>query len=332
MNKLLTVVIPTYNMERFLRQCLDSFIDESILDVIEIIIVNDGSRDSSAEIAEEYVYKYPDSFILINKENGGHGSTINKGIEIATSKYFKVVDSDDWVDTKAFAHFVQKLKNTDSDCVVTRFNYHFQDTGTIKLDDNTDGLPAEEEFVLLKHICRFIPMHSLCFKTSVLKNNNIRLFEHCFYVDIQYAMYPLPYIQTAVFYDCVVYQYRLDREGQSVSAQGFRRHYLEHERVTESILVFFENNRDKLGENWEKLRTIFTVFVNRHYALIILNADDKTIINGLRAFDKRIKMKYPGIYKRIIFNRKVKVCIRLNFRFLKLLRGLNRLLKVKNNV
>ena len=98
--KILTVTIPSYNVEAYLEDCLESFVNSEVMDDIEVLIVNDGSSDNTVKIAQRYVDKYENTFRLINKENGGHGSTINTGVREAKGKYFKVVDGDDWVDTR----------------------------------------------------------------------------------------------------------------------------------------------------------------------------------------------------------------------------------------
>ena len=100
MGKILSITIPSYNVEKYIDKCVQSMLVDSILDDIEILIVNDGSKDSTPEIAKGYVEKYPQTVRLIDKENGGHGSTINAGIREATGKYFKVVDGDDWLNTE----------------------------------------------------------------------------------------------------------------------------------------------------------------------------------------------------------------------------------------
>ena len=131
MKKLLTIVVPSYNVQKYLRQTIESFLDERVLERIEVLIVDDGSQDETAKIAMEYQIKFPNSRRLISKENGGHGSTINRGIQEASGKYFKVVDGDDWVNTEDFVKLVEKLKNCNSDYVVT--NYY-------EVNDNTGEL------------------------------------------------------------------------------------------------------------------------------------------------------------------------------------------------
>ena len=126
MNKILTIVVPTYNVEKYLSRCLDSLLyDEKTNKKLEIIVVNDGSKDNSLKIANEYKEKYPDSVLVIDKENGGHGSTINAGLKIATGKYFRVIDSDDWVNIDEFPSYINDLEKLNSDIVLTNFSREY---------------------------------------------------------------------------------------------------------------------------------------------------------------------------------------------------------------
>ena len=116
MSKVLSVIIPSYNSRKWLKKCLESFVCSALND-IEVIVVNDGSEDGSENIAVEFVNKYPSSFIFKNKENGGHGSAINEGVKLASGKYIKVIDADDWINTQSLPEFISTLKNTDADTV-----------------------------------------------------------------------------------------------------------------------------------------------------------------------------------------------------------------------
>ena len=116
--KALTILIPVYNTEKYIKRCLDSLIVSEIMDDIEILVVNDGGKDHSVEIIQKYVDSYPETVRLIDKENGGHGSTINAGIKEAKGKYFRVLDSDDWFNSTDFVKFVNRLKSEDADLVV----------------------------------------------------------------------------------------------------------------------------------------------------------------------------------------------------------------------
>ena len=121
MEKVLTVTVPAYNVERYLNQTLESFIHEDIMKDIEVLIIDDGSKDRTALIGKQYEQRYPDTFRVISKENGGHGSTINRGIREANGDYFKVVDGDDWVNTSDFVKLVQELKSCTAEYVVTNY-------------------------------------------------------------------------------------------------------------------------------------------------------------------------------------------------------------------
>ena len=119
MEKLLTIVVPVYNTEKYLSKCLDSLIVRKYMEHLEILVVIDGSPDNSAKIAREYEIKFPNTFTVVEKENGGHGSAINKGLELATGKYFRVLDSDDWFDEANFETFINRLSSATEDVVMT---------------------------------------------------------------------------------------------------------------------------------------------------------------------------------------------------------------------
>lgn len=257
MPKILSIVIPSYNVENYLEQTLNSFIDESILDDIEVLIVDDGSKDRTAEIGKKFEIRYPDTFRVISKENGGHGSTINRGIAECTGKYFKVVDGDDWVNTSDFKLLVEKLKSCDADYVVTNY-YEVNDQTGEKTEKNYPQLKNRTEkdknsadgcWDFTEAAEKGQPsMHALIFKSSILKEHHIRLDEHSFYVDVEYILYPLPYVETVAYYDLYVYMYRLAQATQSVSMQGFRKHIQNHMDVILHLSEFAENYKKQSGE------------------------------------------------------------------------------------
>lgn len=121
MDKVLTVIVPVYNMEKYIRQCLESLVIGEVLDRIEVLVVLDGSKDGSAEIAYEFVGQYPDTFRIIYKANGGHGSAINTGLMMASGEYVKILDSDDWVERDAFCRLVDCLETEGTDIVWSNF-------------------------------------------------------------------------------------------------------------------------------------------------------------------------------------------------------------------
>lgn len=290
MKKILSIVIPSYNVEKYLEQTLISFVETSILGDIEVLVVDDGSKDSTAEIGKRFEEQYPETFRVISKENGGHGSTINKGIEECTGKYFKVVDGDDWVNTSDFKILVEKLKSCDADYIVT--NYY-------EVDDQT-GEKTGKDYAQLKQegmeesrwnfndvAKRVQPaMHALVFRSSILKENQIRLDEHSFYVDVEYILYPLPYVESVVYFDLYVYMYRLALVTQSVSIQGFRKHIQNHIDVILHLSEFAE----KYKKSATKEEQAKVDFIGKRIAQMV--GDQITIFMSYSTGDKENKAKF----------------------------------------
>ena len=252
--KILTVTVPAYNVQDFLEDCLESFVNSEAMDDTEILIVNDGSTDSTENLARRYADKYPETFRIISKENGGHGSTINTGIQEATGKYFKVVDGDDWVDTRNFIKLVKKLEETDADIVAN--NYTWMNYIT-RLPERRQERPFTK--VKYNHLYNFaqivgkttIGMHAMTIKTELLKQCGEKIDEHTFYVDAEYITFPIPYAETVLFLEEPVYCYRLGRPDQSMSIEKMQRNLKNHLRVLMHLNEYV--NRVKDGLSAEKI-------------------------------------------------------------------------------
>lgn len=261
MSKILTITIPSYNVEPYMNEVLPTFLDPAVMGKIEILIVNDGSKDGTAALGKEYEAKYPGVITLVDKENGGHGSTINKGIELATGKYFKVVDGDDWVDTAAFIKFVNFLEKTDSDVVATP-HYRVNEETKEKELRGFEGVEYEKEYrvddVLLTLRDKY-QMHNLTFKTDIVRKIP-KISEHCFYVDVEYIMYPLKYLETISFLNEAVYQYRVGNANQSVSTQNFMKNRNMHKHVIGNVLKYYET---------EELSAAKKEFLKKRISLLI---------------------------------------------------------------
>ena len=301
MEKILTITVPAYNVEKFLNQTLNSFIDERILDVLEVLIVDDGSKDSTAAIGKEYEEKYPRTFRVISKENGGHGSTINRGIQEAKGKYFKIVDGDDWVDTEGLVSLIERLKDCNADYVFTNY-YEVSDVTKEKKEVKFAGI-ATEEALPFKAIAgeTKISMHALVIKTAVLRDNNIRMDEHSFYVDVQYILYPVPYVETVIYFDIFVYMYRLAQVNQSVSMKGYQKHMQNHIDVILHTLDYINDYKKKQFSQDVKVRymakRIAEMTHNQVDIFISFPAGDKEIQGKFAAFDGEVRKKSPLVYK-----------------------------------
>ncbi|GHV04414.1 hypothetical protein FACS189485_09760 [Spirochaetia bacterium] len=277
--KILTVSIAAYNVEDYIAQCLDSFADVRLNETLEVLVVNDGSTDGTAQIAEQYVQKYPAIFRLINKENGGHGSTINRAIKEAAGKYYKPVDGDDWVDTENLIKIIDKLKEIDVDLVITDYCEYFQKTKqTKRISVNIDNKNTVQPFDANNDILVF---HQIMYKTSVLKNNNIHVSEKCFFEDTEFSLYPVPFVETMMYFPIVLYYYRLERDGQSVSVDSFLNHRKDCQKVLINSFKFYEKNK-----NIQKVKRLY--FKNRIYG-------------ALDFYNRTLRSKDVMIYKNIFF-------------------------------
>ena len=224
--KLLTFAIPCYNSESYMRHCIESILPGG--EDVEILIVDDGStKDNTAAIADEYQEKYPTIVRAIHQENGGHGEAVNAGIRNATGLYFKVVDSDDWVDAEAYKKILDKLRelagsDTTLDMLLANYVYEKEGAKHKKVMRQT-GFPVDQIFtwsdVQHFHKGHYILMHSVIYRTKLLRECGLELPKHTFYVDNIYVYKPLPHVRTMYYMDVDFYRYFIGRDDQSVNEQ-----------------------------------------------------------------------------------------------------------------
>lgn len=230
MSKKISISIAAYNVEDFLEETLSSLFCPEINCDIEVFIVNDGSKDSTVEIARKYVDMCPTSFFLIDKKNGGYGSTINASIPLATGKYFRLLDGDDWVDKNEFIKLVKTLDSIDTDIIITDFIKRIQTKDREIQEKTSYNYPINKS---LKTTDMYsMAMHSTTVKTALLKQGQIRITEHCFYTDFEFIMKAFLLSSTFTYLPYTVYQYRIWGEGQSVSITGSMKHYKERDLVS----------------------------------------------------------------------------------------------------
>lgn len=222
--KLLSVVIPCYNSQEYMKYCIESLLPGG--EDLELLIVNDGSSDKTTEIANEYAKAYPSIIRAIHQINGGHGEAVNTGIKNATGLYLKVVDSDDWVDTRAYLKILNILKeftneNKSIDMFISNFVYEKEGSKFKKVMKYDDVLPEGKIFTW-DDIGKFkkgqyILMHSVIYRTQLLRNCNLVLPKHTFYVDNLFVYVPLKYVKDIYYLNVDFYRYFIGREDQSVN-------------------------------------------------------------------------------------------------------------------
>ncbi len=225
---------------------------ESILkggDEIEIIIVNDGSKDNTSKIAHEYAEKYPDIIRVVDQENGGHGSAVNTGLANATAKYFKVVDSDDWVNEEALHVILDTIRkfeseNQELDMILANYVYEKVGVKKKKVIRYTNFLPENKVFGW-KDLGIFVPgqyilMHSVIYRTELLKLCQLKLPKHTFYVDNIFVYYPLPYVRKMYYINTDFYRYYIGRDDQSINEKNMIARVDQQLFVTKSMIDMYE--------------------------------------------------------------------------------------------
>ena len=305
MEKILSVSIASYNVEKFIRKALDSCCVPEIMDLLEVIVVNDGSTDGTLAIAEEYRDRYPGTFRVIDKENGGYGSTVNASIQAAQGRYFRLLDGDDWFDRDGLTAFVRDLSEAEEDMVIAPFKRVFEEDGHEEIRD--EAADISEKTVRFDSLGdhEWFTMHAVTYRTKILQDNNIRLTEHCFYTDQEYDLLPLPWVDTVRIFRQVVYCYRIGRGEQSVSPEGLEKHYNDQTIVLKRLYNIYPD----VGEKKNAKETyIFNYFVLRTFLQIKVylvisksNRHKQELINFLHY----IRREQPLIYKELLRTSKI---------------------------
>lgn len=304
MDKILSIVIPAYNVEKYIKRCLSSiaFLKPDLLEKVEVLIINDGSTDNTPEIALRYCQRYPGIFYLHSKENGGHGSAINTGIFYATGKYFKIVDGDDWLSTKALQKFIEILESQESDIVASDYFCIKDKTGEI-LSKKTCTDDKEQYgkvcYMSEGEIKKVIKMHSLTIKTIHLKNMAYKIDEHCFYVDVEYITYPALDVESVYYAPVSLYMYRLGRNGQSVDIKSMQKNRVQHMRVYRSLVAFYgaECKKDIPPYTKRYIEKCIAQVIENQFQIYISLGLQNGIKKELQEWDCKLKNKYPDIYK-----------------------------------
>ncbi len=241
--KLITFAVPCYNSESYMRHCVDSLLEGG--EEVEILIVDDGSKDGTAQIADEYASKYPTIVRAIHQENGGHGEAVNTGLLNATGYYYKVVDSDDWVNKAAYHDILEVLRkmvreNISLDMLLSNFVYEKQGARRKKVMSYRNMFPQDEvitwEDMRFLKKSQYILMHSVIYRTELLRECGLKLPKHTFYVDNIFVYQPLPYVKTIYYLDVNFYRYFIGRGDQSVNEKVMIGRIDQQIRVTHIML------------------------------------------------------------------------------------------------
>ena len=338
-DKLLTVVVPSYNASKYLDFNLQSFLRPSVPKKLEVIIVDDGSTDDTARIADAYHEKYPDTVKVVHKENGGHGSGINAGLRAATGKYFKVVDADDWVDHEALerlldyiASFDAAAANADTDIDIDTAqvqadakawaqdkdvfgpdviynNYYWRLTDQAKSPDEYErkvefaepfsGVEYRKvyDFESIADQC-YVKMHNMTIRTDILREHQIQIDEHCYYVDMEYILYPMPYVETIAFLPEYLYQYQIGRQGQSMDPAKMQRNAAQYDHVLASIFAYYDAHCIDIEQPNKKkyIDRLISRFYASRIKILLSMPDAAKRKSEFKMLEQNLKREYRDIY------------------------------------
>ena len=299
MKKVLTISIAGYNVEKYISKALDSLLINDI-DKLEILVEDDGGTDNTAKIVKDYEKKYPNSIKLIHKENGGYGSTINKSLDLATGKYFKQLDGDDWYDKNNLEDLIKILEKSDADIICTPLVRVWEGKNKQIVEDcfekTKEGYYSLEEIITDR--TNNILMHNLLYKTDLLRKSKLKLIEKCFYTDSQYAIIPLKFAKTIYVLHDPIYMYRLGLGEQSVSLSGRVKHYDDHLRVSMELLKYYsKNNKNNIEEY---INFFITLHINASLNnFIIMLPNKRDSLKLFMEFEHKINKKNNQIYNNL---------------------------------
>lgn len=303
--KYISFAIPCYNSEAYMAQAIESILPGG--EDVEILIVNDGSKDRTAEIGKEYEEKYPGIVKLINKENGGHGDAVNAGLAHASGKYFKVVDSDDWVDRISLMKILNVLKNFEEeeqevDMLIANYVYEKVGMEHKKVIRYDNVLPENQ---ILKwdeigqfHIGQYILMHSVIYRTDMLKLCQLTLPKHTFYVDNIYVYYPLPHVRTLYYMNVDFYRYFIGREDQSVNEKVMISRIDQQIFVTKTMIDMYELRRIQ-SKKLRKYMLNYLAIMMTVSSILCIRSKKKENLEKKKELWQYLKQKDYGAFMKI---------------------------------
>lgn len=298
--KILSIIVPTYNMENYLSYCLDSFFIRKNFDKLEVIVVNDGSKDKSLEIAQNYVSQASDVFKIVDKKNGNYGSCINVALPVVKGKYVKVVDADDSVDTDNLDEFISFLCENDVDLALSDFVLVNEDrvvTKEIFYHFGWSIMPMEQ--ICVTERFKDMEMHAVTYRTELLLNIGYHQTEGISYTDQQWIFTPMAAVRSVGIFNKAVYKYWVGRVGQTIDpAVKFKKMADRTKYVLEMIVQYDRIYNQVSPPVKEYLDARLRPNVQDIYLTYFTNMS-KFDKNTIYRFDEEFRQISPVIYKYI---------------------------------
>ena len=307
MEKVLSIVIPTYNMEKYLDKCLTSLIvhDEELMSRLEVLIVIDGAKDRSSEIAHGYQERFPATFKVIDKENGNYGSCVNRGLKEARGKYIKILDADDCFDTPRFIRYLSLLLQTDSELVINNYTIVNEKGASVSKHQRSleEQRLYEQKDILPYLTCNYLAMHEVAYKVSLLREHNYVQTEGISYTDQEWVLFPVAWAKTVSYINENIYLYLVGREGQTVSSSVASRS-VGHSviRIKNTITLYNKyQEKDELSGQYVKKRIVSES--ERVYLRYIYMGRAVLDMGELESFDQEVKHNNQEIYNALEYEK-----------------------------
>ena len=304
--KYISFAIPCYNSEAYMEKAINSILIGG--EDVEILIVNDGSKDGTQEIAERYEAQYPTIVKAIQKENGGHGDAVNCGLSHATGKYFKVVDSDDWVDESSLFKILETVKtfvkeDTLVDMVISNYVYEKVGMEHKKVIRYDNVLPENTIFhwdeIGHFRLDQYILMHSVLYRTEMLKLCQLKLPKHTFYVDNIYVYYPLPHVRTLYYLNVDFYRYFIGRDDQSVNEKVMISRIDQQIYVNKLMIDAYCLPQDVSNKHLARYMLSYLAMICCVTSIMLLISGTPENLEKRRELWQYFKKKYPSMYWRV---------------------------------
>ena len=296
--KLLSVAVPCYNSQDYMEKCINSILVGG--EDVEILIVDDGSTDKTAEIADKYERDYPKIVRAIHKENGGHGDAVNTGYRNATGKYFKVCDSDDWFDASAFKKVLKTLreleeKNQEIDLLLA--NYVYDKVGRKGALPEKKIIGWNEDDIKFNKF-QYVLMHSVIYRTQMLRDCGLKLPKHTFYVDNIYVFQPMVKVKKLMYLNVDLYHYFIGREGQSVNEQTMIKRIDQQLFINKVLIDFFSKNKELPKQKYKFMFQYLDMMMCVSSVMCIISGDKEKLKKKQQLWDY-LKIKDKDLYHQL---------------------------------
>lgn len=297
MNKILSIIIPTYNMEEYLKRCLDSLVlpVQSLMNSLEVLVIIDGATDNSSSIAHQYQDKYPETFRVFDKENGNYGSCINRGLKEATGKYIRILDADDSFNTNNFIKYLKLLAQIDSDLILTDYNL-VDNKGNIleRRSFDLETMITTDIVKVLKPVSE-LEMHAITYRRQILLDINYHQTEGISYTDTEWAFIPLMAVNTVCYVNLQIYNYLVGRPGQTMDISVLRKSMPQMMTVYKRLMQIYNGSHLDAHKNSILFDHRIDGFVERTYGQTLYNKVlDK---DELKRLDEMVKKYKPLLYE-----------------------------------